>query len=93
MHGPLAHLVERLICNEEVTGSSPVRSTKFDLTKKQTPARLRRAHGRAFPQGNGHKVHKSTAVLTTSSCINAPFGVFFISMNKKSLKSAQSVTL
>ncbi len=25
--GPLAHLVERLICNEEVTGSSPVGST------------------------------------------------------------------
>ena len=27
--GPLAHLVEHFICNEEVTGSSPVRST-FD---------------------------------------------------------------
>jgi hypothetical protein len=26
--GPLAHLVERLICNEEVTGSIPVGSTK-----------------------------------------------------------------
>ncbi len=26
--GPLAHLVERLICNEEVAGSSPARSTK-----------------------------------------------------------------
>jgi hypothetical protein len=25
--GPLAHLVERLICNEEVTGSIPVGST------------------------------------------------------------------
>jgi hypothetical protein len=30
--GPLAHLVERHICNVEVTGSSPVRSTsKFLL--------------------------------------------------------------
>lgn len=27
IHGPLAHLVERLICNEEVTGSIPVGST------------------------------------------------------------------
>ncbi len=27
--GPLAQLVERLICNEEATGSNPVRSTKF----------------------------------------------------------------
>ncbi len=26
-NGPLAHLVERLICNEEVTGSIPVGST------------------------------------------------------------------
>jgi hypothetical protein len=26
--GPLAHLVERLICNEEVTGSIPVGSTE-----------------------------------------------------------------
>ena len=25
--GPIAHLVERLICNEEVTGSIPVGST------------------------------------------------------------------
>lgn len=27
-YGPLAHLVEHLICNEGVAGSSPVRSTK-----------------------------------------------------------------
>ena len=27
--GPLAHLVEHLICNEGVAGSSPVRSTKY----------------------------------------------------------------
>ena len=27
MFGPLAHLVEHLICNEGVAGSSPVRST------------------------------------------------------------------
>ena len=26
--GPLAHLVEHLICNEGVAGSTPVRSTK-----------------------------------------------------------------
>ena len=26
--GPVAHLVERLICTEEVAGSIPVRSTK-----------------------------------------------------------------
>ncbi len=26
-YGPVAHLVERLICTEEVAGSSPVRST------------------------------------------------------------------
>src|SRR3989344_8437355 len=29
--GPLAHLVEHLICNEGVAGSSPVRSTVDDL--------------------------------------------------------------
>jgi hypothetical protein len=45
--GPLAQLVERYIRIVEVTGSNPVRSTKFDLTKKQTLARLRRAHGQA----------------------------------------------
>ena len=27
LFGPLAHLVEHLICNEGVAGSSPVRST------------------------------------------------------------------
>src|SRR3989344_5911807 len=27
--GPVAQLVERLICNEEVTGSNPVGSTKY----------------------------------------------------------------
>ena len=27
-YGPVAHLVERLVCTEEVAGSSPVRSTK-----------------------------------------------------------------
>ena len=26
-YGPVAHLVERLICNEEVSGSSPLGST------------------------------------------------------------------
>ena len=31
--GPLAHLVERLICNEEVTGSIPVGSTKYRNTR------------------------------------------------------------
>ena len=35
LQGPLAHLVERLICNEEVTGSIPVGSTK---DRKATPA-------------------------------------------------------
>ena len=29
--GPLAHLVERIVCNDEVTGSSPVRSTALGL--------------------------------------------------------------
>ena len=29
--GPLAHLVEHLICNEGVAGSSPVRSTKSKI--------------------------------------------------------------
>lgn len=29
-YGPLAHLVEHLICNEGVAGSSPVGSTKDD---------------------------------------------------------------
>ena len=27
-NGPLAHLVEHFICNEEVAGSSPARSTR-----------------------------------------------------------------
>lgn len=27
VYGPVAHLVERLICNEEASGSSPLRST------------------------------------------------------------------
>lgn len=30
VHGPLAHLVEHLICNEGVTGSNPVGSTADD---------------------------------------------------------------
>ena len=30
--GPLAQLVERLICIEEVTGSSPVRSTTIEFS-------------------------------------------------------------
>ena len=33
-------------------GLFDIMTTKFDLTKKQNLARLRRAHGRAFPQGN-----------------------------------------
>ncbi len=28
-YGPVAHLVERLTCTEEVAGSSPVRSTQY----------------------------------------------------------------
>ncbi len=39
--GPLAHLVERFHGMEEVTGSIPVRSTKFDLTKNAIRARGR----------------------------------------------------
>ena len=31
--GPVAHLVERLICNEEATGSIPVGSTILNLKK------------------------------------------------------------
>lgn len=30
--GPLAHLVEHLICNEGVAGSSPVRSTRKNVS-------------------------------------------------------------
>ena len=50
--GPLAQLVERPDGIGEVKSSILLGSTKIDLTKKQTPARLRRAGGRAFPQGN-----------------------------------------
>ena len=32
-YGPVAHLVERLICTEEVAGSSPVRSTIGNLLR------------------------------------------------------------
>mgnify|MGYP000645697427 CR=1 FL=1 len=31
--GPVAHLVERLICTEEVAGSSPVGSTKLKTAR------------------------------------------------------------
>ena len=33
LYGPVAHLVERLACTEEVAGSSPVRSTQKNLNK------------------------------------------------------------
>jgi hypothetical protein len=33
--GPLAHLVERLLCKQEATGSSPVGSTKKDFRKNR----------------------------------------------------------
>ena len=33
--GPIAQLVERLICNEEVSGSSPLGSTKRNLFEKR----------------------------------------------------------
>ena len=32
MAGPVVHLVERLICNEEVSGSSPLGSTAIKMT-------------------------------------------------------------
>ena len=47
-HGPLAHLVERLLCTQKVTGSSPVGSTKRNIitmsnveTKKELPPEQR----------------------------------------------------
>ena len=37
--GPLAHLVEHLICNEGVAGSSPVGSTKAFVHKGEIETR------------------------------------------------------
>ena len=40
--GPIAHLVERIICNDEVSGSSPLGSTKnrvMWMTRKRKSAR------------------------------------------------------
>lgn len=34
--GPVAHLVERLTCTEEVAGSSPVRSTQKEKLKAKS---------------------------------------------------------
>ena len=44
-HGPLAQLVERYICNVEVSGSTPLRSTKNNFTealpgKKYLPVKV-----------------------------------------------------
>ena len=39
--GPLAHLVEHLICNEGVAGSSPVRSTRLNFPAKMRPRSAR----------------------------------------------------
>jgi hypothetical protein len=33
-HGPLAQLVEHLICNERVAGSNPVRSTNATAERR-----------------------------------------------------------
>ncbi len=55
-YGPLAHLVERLICTEEVAGSIPVGSTKekntnlrwcFSLLWKAEPCFCSSKNGRA----------------------------------------------
>ncbi len=40
--GELAQLGERLVCNQEVTGSSPVFSTMFFAPQERGPARARR---------------------------------------------------
>lgn len=36
-NGPVVHLAERLICNEEAGGSSPLRSTGYGLNNQITP--------------------------------------------------------
>ncbi len=38
--GPVAHLVERLMCTEEVAGSSPVGSTKVNKISLSRKSRL-----------------------------------------------------
>ncbi len=64
--GPLAHLVERRVCNAEVTGSSPVGSTQA-VAATRRPARhppdtLRvvEAGGSAAPSGAGRRVTTPT---------------------------------
>ena len=45
IHGGLAQLVERLLCKQNVIGSTPVSSTIFNLIKNKGPvAQLVRAH-------------------------------------------------
>lgn len=40
MSGPLAQLVERFICNEEVIGSNPIRSTHKSRVEERESIRI-----------------------------------------------------
>ena len=71
--GPLAHLVEHLICNEGVAGSSPVRSTNkkaerlflfLDLKQAMGIARVRtRKAERAPSQQTGSRAADTTKIF------------------------------
>ena len=72
MSGPLAHLVERLICNEEVTGSIPVGSTKH---RKTFPAggflvlwKPQRCFALAKPRGGVEKTFCDGKKLFVTTC-------------------------
>ena len=62
MLGELAQLGERLVCNQEVTGSSPVFSTLFEASPVGS-REVRRAAGRAPRERSGdHGVPASARV-------------------------------
>ena len=63
--GPLAQLVEHLICNERVAGSSPVRSTKLEIQGESLGFLLFCRAVQDLKDRNGHQLSRAGREVVT----------------------------